>query len=57
MPPFNYPQAAYVCRSAFTHFPEFTYHLIFGELFEKKPDHILLAFHKTSISFVLIMDC
>ena len=46
IPPFNYPQAAYVCRSAFNNFPEFSYHLILVNLFEIKPDYILLAFHK-----------
>lgn len=46
IPPFNYPQAAYTCRSAFAHFPDFTYHLILINLFESKPDHLLLAFHK-----------
>ena len=36
IPPFNYPQAAYVCRSAIRNFPEFTYHIILVNLFEKK---------------------
>jgi S-adenosyl-L-methionine hydrolase (adenosine-forming) len=44
--PFNYPQAAYICRSAFRNFPEFTYHIILVNLFEKKPEQLLLAFHK-----------
>ncbi len=44
--PFNYPQAAYVCRSSIRHFPDFTYHIIMVNLFERKPDHLLLAFHK-----------
>ncbi len=43
--PFNYPQAAYVCRSAFKNFPEFSYHIILINLFEKKPEQLLLAFH------------
>jgi S-adenosylmethionine hydrolase len=43
--PFHYPQAAYLCRSAIRNFPEFCYHLILVNLFEKKPDHLLLAFH------------
>jgi S-adenosylmethionine hydrolase len=43
--PFNYPQAAYVCRNAIKNFPEFTYHIILVNLFEKKPDNLLLAFH------------
>jgi S-adenosylmethionine hydrolase len=46
IPPFNYPQAAYVCRSAIKNFPEFTYHLILVNLFEKKPEQLLLAFHQ-----------
>lgn len=46
IPPFNYLQAAYVCRSAIRHFPDFTYHLILVNLFEKKPEQLLLAFHK-----------
>ena len=44
--PFNYPQAAYVCRSAFKNFPEFSYHIILVNLFEKKPEQLLLAFHQ-----------
>ena len=43
--PFNYPQAAYICRNAIKHFPPFTYHLILVNLFEKKPEQLLLAFH------------
>ncbi|HMT74639.1 MAG TPA: SAM-dependent chlorinase/fluorinase [Chitinophagaceae bacterium] len=45
IPPFNYPQAAYVCRSALKNFPEYSYHLILVNLFEKKPEQLLLAFH------------
>jgi S-adenosyl-L-methionine hydrolase (adenosine-forming) len=45
IPPFNYPQAAYVCRSAIKNFPDFSYHLILVNLFEKKPEQLLLAFH------------
>jgi S-adenosyl-L-methionine hydrolase (adenosine-forming) len=43
--PFNYPQAAYICRSAFKNFPDYTYHIILINLFEKKPEQLLLAFH------------
>ncbi len=42
--PFNYPQAAYICRNAIWQFPEHTYHIILVNLFEQKPDHLLLAF-------------
>jgi S-adenosylmethionine hydrolase len=45
IPPFNYPQAAYVCRSAIRNFPAFSYHIILVNLFEKKPEQLLLAFH------------
>jgi S-adenosylmethionine hydrolase len=44
--PFNYPQAAYLCKSAIKNFPEFTYHLILVSLFESKPKQLLIAFHK-----------
>ena len=44
--PFNYPQAAYLCRSAFKNFPDYTYHIILINLFEKKPEQLLLAFHR-----------
>ncbi len=43
--PFNYPQAAYICRNALKHFPAHTYHLLLVNLFEKKPEQLLLAFH------------
>ena len=46
IPPFNYPQAAYICRSAYRNFPAFSYHLILVNLFEKKPEQLLLAFHQ-----------
>src|ERR1700748_3967128 len=44
--PFNYPQAAYLCRNAIKHFPPFTFHIILVNLFEKRPEQLLLAFHK-----------
>jgi S-adenosylmethionine hydrolase len=45
IPPFNYPQAAYVCSNTIKNFPDYTYHLVLVNLFEKKPDKLLLAFH------------
>jgi S-adenosylmethionine hydrolase len=45
--PFNYPQTAYICRSAFKNFPDYTYHIILVNLFEKKPEQLLLAFHNS----------
>ncbi len=52
--PFNLPQASYVCRGAFRNFPEFTFHLILLNLFEKTPEHILLAFHRNQ--YILCAD-
>ncbi len=43
--PFNYPQAAYVCRNAIKNFPPGTFHLILVNLFDEKPEHLLLAEH------------
>jgi S-adenosyl-L-methionine hydrolase (adenosine-forming) len=45
IPPFNYPQAAYIIRSAIRNFPAFSYHIILVNLFEKKPEQLLMAFH------------
>ncbi len=46
IPPFNYPQAAYICRNAFRHFPEHSFHIVLVNLFEKKPTQLLLAYHR-----------
>lgn len=43
--PFNYPQAAYVCRNAIKSFPAGTFHLVLINLFDEKPEHLLLAEH------------
>lgn len=45
IPPFNYPQAAYICRNAINNFSEGTFHLIMVNLFEEKPEHLLIAKH------------
>lgn len=44
--PFNYPQAAYVCRNAIKNFPAKTFHMVLVNLFDKKPKQLLLAEHK-----------
>jgi S-adenosylmethionine hydrolase len=54
LPPFNYPQAAYVCRNAIRNFPPFTYHVVLVNLFERKPDKLLLAFHNDQ--YILCAD-
>lgn len=44
--PFNYPQAAYICRNAIKNFPDFSFHIILVNLFDRKTRHMLMAFHK-----------
>ena len=44
--PFNYTQTAYISRNAIRKFPPFTFHILLVNLFEKKPEHLLLAFHQ-----------
>ena len=52
--PFNYPQSAYICRNAIRNFPPFTYHIILVNLFEQKPERLLLAFHQNQ--YILCAD-
>ena len=47
--PFNYAQAAYVCRNAIKNFPTGTFHLVLVNLFDEKTDHLLLAEHNGHI--------
>ncbi len=41
--PFNYSQAAYVCKNAIRNFPDESFHLILMNLFHTRPEHLLLA--------------
>lgn len=43
--PFNYPQAAYVCRNAIKNYPTGTFHLVLVNIFDDKPEHMILAEH------------
>lgn len=43
--PFNYPQAAYVCRNTIFNFPEGSFHLVMVNLFDQKPSYLLLVEH------------
>lgn len=52
--PFNYPQAAYICRNAIRHFPAQTFHIVLVNLFEHRPDQLLLAFHQDQ--YILCAD-
>jgi S-adenosylmethionine hydrolase len=44
--PFNYPQAAYVCRNAIKNFPPQTLHLVLVNLFDRQPEHLLFIKHQ-----------
>jgi len=52
--PFNISQAAYVCRNAIKNFPPFTFHLVLVNLFEQKPEQMLLSYHKQQ--YILCAD-
>ena len=43
--PFNYPQAAYVCRNAIRNFPKDSFHIVIVNLFDTPPEHVLLCKH------------
>ena len=43
--PFNYPQAAYISRNAIRNFPAGTFHLVLVNIFDEKPEHMLLVEH------------
>ena len=49
--PFNYTQAAYICRNVLKNFPAFTCHIILVNLFEQPPKQLLLAFHEDQYIF------
>ncbi|MHB1922131.1 MAG: SAM hydrolase/SAM-dependent halogenase family protein [Chitinophagaceae bacterium] len=46
IPPFNFHQAAYLCKSALPHFPSGTFHLLLVNVFDKKNKYFLLAQHQ-----------
>src|SRR5215207_4360201 len=52
--PFNYPQAAYVARNAIRNFPAHTFHLVLVNMFESKPEQLLLAYHNEQ--YILCAD-
>ncbi len=43
--PFNDPQSAYVVRNAIKQFPAGTFHIVLVNLFQYKPDHLLMVHH------------
>ncbi len=49
--PFNFHQAAYLCKAALPHFPAGTCHFILVNLFDSPPDHFLVASHQGNYFF------
>ena len=47
--PYNFMQAAYVCRTIFTSFPPESFHLILVNAFDNNLDHLLLVKHQNQI--------
>lgn len=47
--PYNFMQAAYVCRNLFHSFPEETFHLVLVNVFDNDLDHLLLVKHQNQI--------
>ncbi len=43
--PYNYQQAAYICKNAFKYFPPQTFHIVIINFFERSPKHILLTMY------------
>src|SRR6476620_10087625 len=43
--PFNYPQAAYICRNAIRNFSPGSFHLVLVNIFDERPEQLLLAEH------------
>jgi S-adenosylmethionine hydrolase len=44
--PFNDPQSSYVVRSSIKLFPPGTFHLLFVNLFQYQPEHLLMVYHQ-----------
>ncbi len=54
LPPFNFSQAAYICSNAIKNFPPFSYHILLVNLFDRKPEQLLLAYHQEQ--YILCAD-
>lgn len=52
--PFNDPQAAYVVRNAIRQFPAGSFHIVLVNLFQYKPDHLLLVHHNNQ--YICVAD-
>jgi hypothetical protein len=45
----NFPEAAYICSNAFSHFPKKTIHIVIVNFFENKSENILIAEYNDQI--------
>lgn len=54
LPPFNFSQTAYICSNAIKNFPAYSYHILLVNLFDRKPEQLLLAYHKEQ--YILCAD-
>lgn len=52
--PFNYHRSAYLTRQAIQNFSRNTYHIVILNLFDERPDHLLLAKHNDQ--YILCAD-
>ncbi|MGZ5246023.1 MAG: SAM hydrolase/SAM-dependent halogenase family protein [Flavitalea sp.] len=52
--PFNFSQSAYICRNAIKNFPPYSFHILLINLFNKKPEKLLMAFHNEQ--YILCAD-
>ncbi len=44
--PYNFPQAAYICKNVIQNYPVTSLHIILVNVFDDRPKHMLLAEHK-----------
>lgn len=44
--PFNYPEAAYIIKSAIKNFPSESFHMVMVNFYDEKIEHLLLAEHE-----------
>ncbi len=46
LPPYNFPQAAYICKNVIDNYPAGTLHVVLTNVFDEKPKQMLFAAYK-----------
>lgn len=46
LPPFNFPQAAYICKNILNNYPAETLHIVLSNVFDEPPKQMLFAAYK-----------